>query len=668
VAALTDGGLAGGCFVSSSRIESYSIDIRLQCGPDAGLLRLIPRDVGSSDHALLTSPSFSIEGGAAGSPLIDGAARQLAQRVASRDDGSFLKAADAARGLLASQRGDHQALVEARHLGLLDTIRRAVVWLLLVFLLGWIVVTSVRVELTSRSGATWVLFLVASFIGALALRILIPPWAPLHANIHGIAELRGLASPAASWRGPVESDRYGPAYRQLVRSLLWIWHGGARSVFAVAAVASALGVVAVAILTAVLTGSRLAGAVAAVGLAVHPIHIALAGSESSLSLAGTLFLIGVASFACVTPSVGRRRTQALYWGGALALAASAELGVTTLALPVAALIIVGLLPGRLPRGPEELWRGPLAVLAGCLALHLYVLGPVIRDALSHRGGDLLATFHSFNGTRNALFDPTLSAVTLAPLALAGLVAVVLRHRSIGIGIAAASVLLLATSAFVNGCRTDVIRYQTDAQLLLFLLAGASILLIPAGAWGRIGAAAVVVALLVLPARTGWSAVHQPLVDAAAFQLLEKVAAHAPSKLFIQVPPGRMGNNEVLSDFPDFLFDARGQSFSADLNPPASAEGCYVWLGPPCYSFSLAESRAHVPDKAIRFGDLPIRAECLPLLSRIDASRPPLAGSDLSVPFRFEEFHHVPDHMYVGLFPCAVSKAAPGLQAGTSPVK
>ncbi len=649
--------LPGGCVIPGTRIESYAVQIRIQCGSDSGVLRLVLKDAANEDEAILTSRSFSIEVAPQSPSSVKEAARQVASRVAARDDGQFLDKAGTLRALIAKTEGDAASIVQARPLGPLDSVRRAALWAVLLFLLVRMSAAFVRGGFAVRKDLLWVGALFTLLATALAVRFIVPPWGPLHANGHGIAELRGLASPTRLWRIPAETNRYGPAYREIVLAAMSPWRGGAQSALGFSAVASAACVIPLALLTAALIGSRLAGLVAALGLAAHPIHIALAGTESAMPLAGLLFLVGLAAVAGVPQTQSPVDRRSLYWIGSLALAAAAELGVTTLAFPVAALLIGVAVLRRSDAREWRLWLPPLLVLAACLLLHLYAVTPILHDARVTRGRDIIASLRAFRGSRDALFDSTLTARTLVPLAVFGMGVLLLRRPALAVTLALGSGLLLAAGATVNACRSDAIRYQADAHLLLFVAASATLLLFPARPVWRAAGAFALAAVLVLPARgtgsIGWKSIRAPLIEQAAYHLIERAAPGLPASVMIHLPRRRMSDNQVITDFPEFVLRRRGRTIDTDESvPDQAAPGCLVWLGPSCYSFTDADVDRHLPEKAVKVGDAPLRKECEDLVSHIDDSPSGVIAADmLPVPYRESEFHHVPPYMLVGLFSC-----------------
>jgi hypothetical protein len=650
ISALVDGpSLSGGCEPNGIRIEAAAIDIRVECGKEFGVLVLTAGDDNDAG-ALRRSPSFVMRLVDTTSPAVKAAATELAEQIAKRDNGTLLGKAVAIR----ETRTDQREGVQARKLGLIDNLRRAGVWLGLLLLLVWLVATLLRREIATREGIAWVAALTGIYLLALILRIKLGYWAPIHANQHGVLELRGLAASASDWRGPIESDRYGVGYQQVMRGFLAPFHGGARGVFAFSIIASALGVVALGQLAAALTGSRIVGGIAAIGLALHPIHIGLSATESSLGLAGTLFLIGAASL-CSLPTLPSVREQRVaWWVGALALSASCELGVVTVAFPLAGLLLaLGVL--RKGSGAEGAWQIPLLVLAASLALHVDALWPLLHQVKDVRGSEFLGTLRGFHGEHNSLSVPNLVASSLLPMAGAGAAILLIRRPRVGVALLLASGVLLAASGVVNGCRTDMIRYQPLGHLLLFVAAGSVLLILEGRRTSlQLSVGFAVAVILVLPAQPALAALRKPLLDVSAYHLADRAAELLPNNVTILMPPRRMAARNILSDFPEYVLQARGKAVQLspiDENPPVDSQACAVWIPPACFSFTGEEAAARVPENAVKLGQGSLRPECQPLVNHIDPTKEPFLAAELPVPFRAAEFLRVAGTPLVGLFPC-----------------
>jgi hypothetical protein len=644
-------------------VRSFAVEAEVQCGAELGRVQLWPLDASAEGEEVGRSRSFSIRLVEGSSPVIRGAARELAGRVQAHDDGTFYAKAERLRSRISTSEArehhpDGAGFVSlgspeatAREHGLVDSARRLLGWLALVILLIPLSLAAVRRWWSARDARWWFIGLGALCALAIVVRVVVPPWAPLHANAHGIAELRGLASPSSNWMGPVESDRYGAAWRQLVRGVIQVWNGGATSVFAFSAVLSASAVLLLGLFAYQLTESRAASLVAAAGLAVHPAHVALSPSESPMGFAGMLFLLGLIA-ACAAPTLQGRLRIFAWWSSGLALAAASELSVVTLLLPVAALLVVAGMQGARLWQERWSWILPALLVAVTMCLHLAALGPILDEAGARRAGPLLqALIVGWKGHRNALLDATLSSPLLLPLALAGIVALALRGTwTRAFGLVAASAILIGGCSVIAVCRTDVIRYQPDGELLLFALAGATVLLAPFRV--RSATAGLLGLLFVATSGRGLASVRTPLLDASAWKIIRAAEPELPPAATVHLASRRMAGGMVLNDFPEFLLQARGHRVRLDERPEAAnGEGCVVWLGPSCYSFTVDELAQGGLARAIHLGDAALRPECGALVQRIDAAHPPVKAEPISSPFPQDEFFESSGHPLIGLFPC-----------------
>jgi hypothetical protein len=628
---VTDAHLSGGCEIGSIRIEAFFIDLHLACGKDTSVLRLTGHEDGTAGFVLHLP-----EGAPA---VVSRAAKELAAIIEKKDARSIL-----ARTVQLEASQPLSRITEtARPLGLLDNLRRALVWAALIVLLGWLGAAGAR-----RASGVWLACLALVFLGALVVRWRLGPWAPFHGNEHGISELRGLVASSSQWQGPIETDRYGVAYRQIAQVFAAFFSSHLRGVFILSMLASALSVIPLALLGAALTGSRPVGAVAAVGLAAHPIHIALAGTESAFVLAGLLFLLGAASL-CSLSTVEDRHRRAAIWLGALALTASAELAVNTLAFPVAGLLLA-LTCFR--RQDARLWFLPLIVLGGSMLLHLYSLWPVLQAARANRENDFADNLRSFVSARNALTTSTLTSPLLLPLSIAGALVLLVRKPRVGIALIASALVLLAAASLVSGCRKDMIRYQGNGHLLLFIAAGS--LLMPLRHRVVVGVASIaLLAALLFPTRTAFAALRAPLLDVSAYRLVEQAEAKLPKDVTVFIAPRRI-TPEILSDFPEYVLQERGHTVQVEAmrdGPSDSRGDCAVWLSPACYSFTQAEVSAGVMSSATKISKASVRSECAPLIRKIDSAAEPYVAAALPVPFREDEFFRLSGQPLIGLFRC-----------------
>ena len=630
--------LPGGWQVDHVQIRPDLIAVYIESHGREATVALVPDQPTSSQGAgerLGRTPSFSVRllrGG--DEPGARDAATALLRRIAARDDGRFLERVRRSPPVYEPrvERRRGRAPEHARHLGPLDDARRLLTWLALVAMLSVLALRWLREPERSRS---LLMAMIGVCLGALALRLMVPPWAPLHANSHGIAELRGLSGALGSSPFISESDRYGVAFPQLVRAVLWPLGRNGAAPLALSAVFGALTVIPFFHLTRTLVPSRPWAAVAAaVGLAVHPAHVRLSLSASPGALLGFLLLVAMAAGvrACDEErEMGERRLLAWVCGCALALAC--ELRVLTLLVPLAVALALSApcLSGR--RGAKlRVFLGPALFVAFAEALHLVALAPVLAPASSRSWPALGALASSLWSPRNIALDAALTSPLLLVLALAGVVALVVSRRAVSLVVVLAPLLVLwAPSFLISACRTDAIRYQTVNHLLLFVLPAALCLGEGRGVLARRGLREGLVAVaLVSSSVIGLLDIARPDFQEASYRIAVEQSPAPPAQIVI--PPARMSDGRVLSDYPDyFLDDPRRVIVAGDERRGA----CAVYVGPACWSFSSPdEARDHGVD--VRGGLL--RSECVELLGGAEAADTALARlRPLPVPHRDLEF-------------------------------
>ncbi len=569
---------------------------------------------------------------------------------------------------------------QARDLGPWDEGRRALYWLALVVLLGAIAWRARR-----RLPAAGALFL-----GAFAVRAMVPVWAPIHANDHGLAELRGLAGFVGQLPYLSEASHYGYAPLEIYRAILAPVHGGAKGALALSVIFGALASVAAWALARTLFESEAAGLLAGLFVALLPAHVWLSASESIAGLAGTLWLAALA-LGLSAQRTGRRIEA---WACALALANATELWVTTMVFPLSAILFfVIVAPAGARRRSAKLLGIPLltATLLA-FALHLYALWPVLTYAEVNRGAEAIPMLLGFMlprhhgsqalgaaphwrlpllSVQNLLSAPVLTA-GLAPLALVATFAVGRRKPRIVLALLATWLVTVAPNALINPCLTDRLRYQTVPALLLVVLVSGVVAGIP---WLRATLLAAAVSCAGVPGLVELA--RTPPLRNASYALDVRAAARMPNTLTVRVPPAEMGDDEITAQFPDFLFAGRDLyldfppgtqlfgyrsghrpatvSFARSFSRPAGA--CFDWIPPACYSFLW---RAAGTAATARFKGEPIRPECVSLAADVDPRAKAAFAAPLAVPWRAAGFYWIPARRpWVGFFPCRRSHDADG---------
>ena len=635
---IAGGPLRDGTHITAVRVEARTIVVSLRERSGAAReVSLVPRGAGGV-ATLATAPSFDL----IGAPEATAVASVLAARLRVRDNGHFWSAAASAP----SAGGRSSSATE---LGWADDVRRVLGWAALVALLSVLGVRAVRNARNSRRRRRVLLPIVAAAVAvfalALVLRVAVTPWAPLHSNEHGVATVRGLVAPHAI--GPDESTRYGVAYARLVRPIAALAGGDWRAPFAVAAVAGALTALLVLLLAHGLTRSLSAAVVAGVGVALHPMHVRVSGSETSLVLAAalaTLALLGVHVALDLTRA--RRSRVVAIWIVGLATAASLELSWTapSFAAGVALFAMALWRPGAL-RDLRAHITGTVLWVALAAGLHALSLSGLDSGAsrwpFAHGefpAGDALG------GERSGLHDATMASPALVPLAVLGAVALVWKRRWRGVlGLLLFGAVALIAAALVSAARRDVIRYAAGAHLIHFVLAS-GLVLVARRRTKRVAIAGALTALLIGTSIVGLDDVARP--DATAIEWA--VARQAPPGLHaVVVAPYRL-SDKVLSDYPEYLAPGPPR---AVVTRTADARGCRIWVGMPCWSFSREEFAA---DGGVDVGIGPMRRECVEMLGGVSAARAALpALRPVDVRHRLGELHLVPASVpRIGYAPCA----------------
>lgn len=610
--------------VSGASIEGDRVVVRLSRG---GPITLGDREARFPLERVTETPSFGVWIPRGADARTRAAASALGERVSARDDGSVRAERPRVGGPAPPER---PAESPPGH---------GWAWLLLLALGGGLIAIERRHALPVEGRERVALF--AIFALALGLRLALPTWAPLHANEHGIAELRGLVTEDFS----VDAMPYGGAHARLFRAALLPLGLGADAALALAALFGALAVVLLHRVAAQLVYGPVGPAIAALALALHPAHVRLSLSEDPRPISGALLLLGVLA-GLLARRASRRSGRALgVLVAGLAWALALELRVITAALPIAGIVFVIVAgpeptPDRAPRS-----RGlDLAAAMGAVAAVLWALWqhrPVLEAALGSAGERHGVSIPSrlLEPRMNLLLDPELTSVALLPAAAIG--AALLwrsgRRRAV-LAALAGFAILLPPSLFVTACRTDLIRYQSESAFFLFALtAGLAPRLWPATPIAQRAAWAAVMALLALAA-PGLAALRAPDLHAQASAVVRRQAPAPP--VTIRVAPREMPRErKVRSDFPDYLVASpeRVRRLTAERLAPPVDGPCVVWVGPACWSFTDEEARRGAP----RIGRWPFRAECVEMLGGAAAARAALAElTPVTVPRRDREFHRV----------------------------
>ena len=580
-------------------------------------------------------------------------ARNLFADVDNRDDGRMLRLVQPSASGSVRKASPGQTNV--------DALFRAFRWgALLVFL-----AIGLKQAIAARglpSATVWIA-LFGLFGVALALRLWVPAWAPLHANSHGIDEIRGLAGHPHVYGAFTEVDLYSTAWRQWIRALIAPFGGQTSAVLAATATLGALSVIALGLAARVAFDSWAVAGLAGIAVALHPSHVVLSLSESPWVGAMLLWSVAVTTGAMALSENTNRRTPWI-WATALSLAAAAELRMFTLALPASALIVLAGVSGwrRLTRSDVFHVAAGTVVVAVVSMFHLRALLPMIEVGPQRLAG--------FNTPLALFFSPNniLAHAELAPLGLvvlAGLAFVLMlvfrELRKAGALLSAYAVLAIPGFTVI-ACRTDMIRYQTPVQFVLILMVatGVEALCRRIEAPFQKAAWVFVVSVVGLTSWPGLTAASRRSFDERSFELVADIHDALPRKLVVFVPPHKMGDGRVWSDFPAYLLRERGvdvevREISAESSRSAKRpEVCYAYIAPDCYEFTEEEIAAGEPGKRFSFAGERVRRDCEPLARLIspDAVHATETATIVDVPWRDRLFHRVvAERALVGLFAC-----------------
>ncbi|RMG12852.1 MAG: hypothetical protein D6729_16025 [Deltaproteobacteria bacterium] len=555
-------------------------------------------------------------------------ARALLERVRARDDGTLRRIA---RSSHSERLASAPAGPPRGHRGpppLWEHLFRAAVWLSLLGLGVWLFVRS-----RPRPGRVALYLLL--FAAALAVRVALVPFGPLHTNGHGVAEIRGLLGLGS---GVDEAYLYGAAWPSLMR---WLRVETVDGLAWVTAFLAAASVVAAAWAAEVLWRSRLAAVFVGVGLGLHPAHVLLSRSETPWPLAGALLAVAVGAGAHALGAGSHRRAWG--WLAVLAAALASELRVYTLLLPpVAAVVLWAARPARAERRPGDRRRWPV-LLPGVVFLlavavhHVWTLMPMFEGT-----GERLSLLAPWDRVLLSLpADPHLAPVALLPAALLVPLARSGRSRRLALACLGAFLILGAATLAIAACRSDVIRYQTAPQILL-LWAAAGLARAQARSTAAVLAPRALLLALAVSALPGLKAQRIPDLDRAGFLATLAGIERMEGPVTLRLPPRRMGTEgRVLYASAEFLARLRGL---------ARGEGrCYVHLPPACWRFTQEEVAGGRVRAAPRYGGAPLRPEC----ARLGPAPPPAPLlRHTPVPWRKREFHRVPaPKVWLGWAPC-----------------
>ena len=375
------------------------------------------------------------------------------------------------------------------------------------------------------------------------LRAFVAPGAPVHANGHGIAEVRVLVvdPPGAI----ADSGPYGRTFFAFMSPMVSLLGRSERSVYGVNGALGTLAVLGMFLLAKAVEFSDAGALLAALALALSPCQVWLSGTESQMAMHLCFLLFGLAGLLAAL----RAERPAWLWGGVALLAASATVHIiTVMAFPAA--VAFALLTA--PRPPGGRLRRHLAaallVAAAWLAYHAVFLAP----AAVRNGAARLDPWRLLlaSAGRDILFDPSLTSPLVPALAAWGFLAAWSQRRRLALAAAAAFLVLVPLSFTVDVCRTDALRFQAPTQWIVYLLAAFPFSGLTRRSWGRLGSA-VVAAGLALTSAYGLALVGRGDEEVDEYRFMRKIARGLPAGSVVRLPAGS-SDGSLQTDFPDYI--------------------------------------------------------------------------------------------------------------------
>jgi len=385
-----------------------------------------------------------------------------------------------------------------------------------------------------------------------AVRALLSPLAPLHANLHGLEEIDQLVFPIES---PYPSY-YGRAQNALEDLLLWLLPRSTCSLFLSHAALGVLAAAGAGLLAGSLVRSSLAAWAATVAALFSPHLVRLSTSESGfLWVAVLLFpsLWGLVRYA----RDGDRLGLLVGAAGTLLLTHLHAITPVFLALPAAAWLMA-------PRGHRLTRFASLALLTVGLGVLLVPHLAFLLKLHQSRGSGLMA--EALPGLPLRLFDtgslvvnPSTGPLVITLSAVAGLVLLWWRRRDAAALVSLVSPLFLVIF-ILQTCWTDMVRYQAPLAAWITVPAGIGVglgmPLIRGLRWRALAWSLIIIVGIGSTIRP-WTAHLRPDVEALEYLFLEEVIEDLPQHgILVKVPQGP----GISSYLPKTLLLQEGRSY------------------------------------------------------------------------------------------------------------
>ena len=576
------GEVDGGWILEGIQIRKSWVVYTLSRGEEAYTMVLSPPHRQLPGGLLARSPSFVISrrGEPEGEALA--ALQALAQRVRANDQGTFWGACAVEQ----QGPGGPGWLLWGNQM-----------LLVLLVLMALFCRRGLASQIRGQGRWTWVVLLALAVV-ALVIRALLPPHAPLHANTHGLREMRELISGQGALIPNLLVGQYGLGKQALLGPLVALLGGTAGALFWLNITLGSLTVPALGLATSLLTGSRLAGVLAALILACLPAHVRLSASESGLVAYNLLLCLTL-----VAALVAARESKWRYFILAALLAGfTAQLHLVAVAAPVL-MFMAALQAPASSRPPNATWRATwFRALAALTLAGVVTLPHALRMALAHgdsgRAGGLLVPLEVWASDSNLLFNPAASPILLTLCCLAGL-ALLARRRWV---VALAWCLALAALSWLHlavcACFSDAVRYQTTTLILAIPPAALALASLAGRAGARSGpriALAGAATLAVLgSAAPGLLLISRPDNQALEYAFIREAMPKLPQQATLVLLDERLASRKVLTDFPDFLLQEHGKRWEVvrqgelDRRRGGLRGPLILYHGLTCHSFTEEE--------------------------------------------------------------------------------
>jgi hypothetical protein len=393
---------------------------------------------------------------------------------------------------------------------------------------------------------------------ALLMRLMGTVAGPLHANHHGAEELDFLLAPAhGAW-----PSYYGRSHQAMADLVFSVLPRSFDSYMLFSALVGAGACLFAASLVAELTSRRWAGIVAGVALALHPLAMRGAMSESPFHF-GACFTLA-ALWGLVRFRRGGHWGHLLLGHSALMLAIASHV----LTLPFAVLPFLVLVVPREGAARRLGLQLAAALASAILAVPHAVYQFSTNTARAAEVLDAVKLWNAFTGYGNLLIDPGESPWVVPVLGLCALL--LLRRGSWRLALFAGVLGTLCIPFFLlHSAFTDMVRYQIIPATLLAVIAGLGFFALCQSLPKRIPEVILaVVASLLLMANTLVLDSHITAHDASSreYRVLADWVADLPQSGMMVVPPAFDAELRIAAHFPELLLQDTARAYTVVTVP------------------------------------------------------------------------------------------------------